>query len=215
MVTLILLLAVTASTCNYPPLPEPTPVLTESPAPPDILLLETFDAATASDRWLPVSGTWEFTPGALVQTDAGEFFAAIGYADPVEWGALRVVLQHEQGSGGGLLFNAAQPGSRNDAHIVLFQGGRLAWGYYNTQGEFIRQGSAPLDHPGTAPHALDVVITGTRYAVRLDGVTLMRNMALINTEGYIGLLSASSAVRFTSVVAYSAGLLLPEWPIDL
>lgn len=186
------------------PQPQVTPLPTATPPPDGVLLLETFADDTARHRWLPASGEWVFTPGALVQQDRETYSALAGYVHPLDWVALRVVFQHEQGSGGGLMFNAVHPDSRDDAHVIRFHGPQLIWGYYNMVGEFIRQGSAAVPDPGVGPHTLEVIVRRGRYTVRLDGEALARNAALINTEGYIGLLSVQSVVRYTAVEAYTS-----------
>lgn len=164
------------------------------------LLSDTFDDSSAASAWTMVSGTWTFEAGELHQTGLEGFDLAISHADIFSQYVLVTHLRHEQGVGGGVLFNMPQSDSTYGGQMVrYFENNVLAWGYFDESGAFVGQGSTAVTPPGQALHQLQVRVSEGRYAVTLDGVLLAENIPLISSQGHIGLTASQSSVAFEDV----------------
>ncbi|MEO0561666.1 MAG: hypothetical protein AAF125_06115 [Chloroflexota bacterium] len=163
---------------------------------------DTFDSAGGVSAWTPFSGTWVFDDGALRQTDATGFdFGAGNITGLPSTYTYSVMFAHEQGQGGGVLFNMATPESKNNAHMVRYvhDDDFLTWGYFDAEGIYTGQGSVPVPNPGTETHTLTVFVTPDSYVIALDGETVTGEIPLAVTGNHIGLVSAQSVMRVARV----------------
>lgn len=169
----------------------------------ETLLLDTFDTTgTGESLWLPFSGEWQFSNGAFLQTQANGFDLGTGYNRELGDGVVEVTFQHEVGQGAGVLFNMAQPDSRNQAHMVRYvhDADFVVWGYFDADGVFEAQGSIPVTAPADDTHILQVLIQPQTYSIVLDGALLAADIPLVMTGDYHGLVTAQSSARFDSFV---------------
>jgi hypothetical protein len=185
--------------------PSPTPVPVTENNLPDVALSEntvfgdSFDNIGDGDNpWVPFSGNWIFEDGGFIQTQAEGFDLGAGYNQLVSNHSVQVTLTHIAGQGGGVLFNMAEPNSQRRAHMVRYvhDADFLTWGYFDEDGQFTGQGSAPVPTPDTMPHTLTIRNTGDAYFIDLDGSILAENIPVVMRGGYAGLVTAQSHVRF-------------------
>ncbi|MCB0168969.1 MAG: hypothetical protein KDJ97_00330 [Anaerolineae bacterium] len=171
----------------------------------EVLFKGTFEGDLAASGWLPFAGDWRFENGALLQTDNTGFDLGISYREPFANFLLRATLRHDNGVGGGLIFNLPQPETKNGGHMVRFtdDGAGLFWGFFDAGGEFTGQGFAPTPAPGNLPHLLEVASDSDSYAVWLDGQPIAENVPLLSTAGHVGLTSSQSRVAFPAVEIFS------------
>ncbi len=161
-----------------------------------------FDVAGGADSpWVPFTGEWEFADGALRQTLRTGFDYGIGNVTPFDTYRFVATIRHEQGQGGGLYFGMAEPNSKSNAHMVRYVHDEdfLTWGYFDADNQYIGQGSAPVDAPGTAVHTLEVLVFDDVYRLMLDGEVLTGDVPLVQDGPHIGLVAAESVVAFESV----------------
>ena len=158
-----------------------------------------FAPDAASRLWQPINGHWRVKDDLLVQTDQGGYDFGILYTGAVfENFRYDVPLTHTGGQGGGLLFNAPELDSLAWASIVRYSDttNKLMWGYYDADGTFKGQGSVDVPSPEQEAHTLSVQTSENTYAVLLDGESVVEGVPLARKRGYIGLVTARSAVRF-------------------
>ncbi|MFN8529664.1 MAG: hypothetical protein U0670_13730, partial [Anaerolineae bacterium] len=187
------------------PTVQPQPEATSVPSAAEVSLYGTnFTEDGAATQWMPLSGTWTFEPGAMVQTQTDGFDLTtvlnIPFTAPY---TLHTTLRHRQGIGGGVLFNLAAVNSKNGGTMVRYfdDGSVVAWGYFDAAGAFNGQGNAPVSVPGTDPHSLEVTVDSASYRILLDGVILAENVPLMNavTPSYIGMTASQSITAFESI----------------
>lgn len=186
------------------------PVIEQQPDPAThvVVFADMFDGTEGESLWQPTSGDWRFVDGAYVQGQPTGFDLSTIYqrafAYPLNLGA---VFQHQQGGGGGLLFNLAAVDNKNNAHMVRFfeDGSVLAWGYFDENGVFNGQGSVPVTSAGDATHSLEVLATNDTYAIYLDDTEIATNIPINSpiATGYIGLTASQSVVAFDAVTVSS------------
>jgi hypothetical protein len=207
------------------PTSEPTAAATAQPAvavqpataPPttagDVPLLERgelvnssgFDETDASTGWTLINGDWSFQDGALVQQRfEGYDYGAVNDAtfDTV---SVRTTFTHQEGAGGGLLFNLPEVTTKHGGHMVRFveDGGGVMWGYFGEDGVFNGQGYAPTANPGTDAHTLEVRAGADTYDIYLDDEVLGREVPLFSRSGHVGLVTAQSIVAFDNIEFYN------------
>jgi len=169
-----------------------------------------FTGSIAASDWRPIGGSWRFVGGALAQQDAVGFDLSIVYVgNAFRSYTLEATLAHQSGSGGGVLFNMPYADRLNGAHMVRYSDrrpGGLFWGYYDASGKFVGQGYANADPPETAAHTFRVVCGESSYSIYLDGAALAQDVPYVagasggeGSFGYIGLITAQSAVTYSSV----------------
>jgi hypothetical protein len=105
--------------------------------------------------------------------------------------------------GGGLIFNAPDPASKNGAFMVSYseKGGYLQWGRYDDKGVFTFIGGSPVPSGADGKwHTLAVSVGPTGYSVSLDGAALARDVPLGGAPGgRVGLLASNSQVAFDNL----------------
>lgn len=149
--------------------------------------------------WVPFSGRWEVEGGLLKQVDGNGFDLGIGYDNSTYQSyTLEVALRHQEGAGGGVLFNMAAPNQLAGAHMVRYsdRSDAIFWGYFDETGEFEGQGYAKVNAPGTADHIFRIESGSSTYAVYLDNQIITRDLPLVRNSGHIGLISSQSTVAF-------------------
>jgi hypothetical protein len=177
----------------------------------DAIFADTFDGSGGTSQWRPLSGEWRLVDGALVQQQANGFDLSTVHQQPFNYPlTLRANFTHQEGAGGGVLFNLPQPDSKNGGHMVRYveDGGIIAWGYFDENGGFNGQGSAQVSQPGDSPHVLTVRISETAYSIALDNVELVTDVAINNpvSPAYIGLTASQSVVAFDEVTVTGGAL---------
>ncbi|GAB4530057.1 MAG: hypothetical protein OHK0046_50400 [Anaerolineae bacterium] len=175
-----------------------------------LVLADAFDNAEAgASLWRPISGSWQFENGVMVQQQTDGFDLSTIYQQPLNQPfTLRATFQHREGSGGGLLFNMPMPDSKSGGHMVRYvdNGDVMAWGYFDADGVFNGQGSAAVTPPGVSVHMLEVQISDNQtYTILLDGAELARDIPVVNpaSPGYFGLTASLSRVAFDEVSVFN------------
>lgn len=193
-----------------------TTTVVENPTTPPDTTAETVTTTTASfvdafegdggtSTWQPFSGEWSFINGGLRQTLTDGFDLSAGntntFTMPYRY---RVTFRHEQGQGGGLLFNMAQSNSQTNAHMVRYvhDAPFLTWGYFDDNGVYQGQGSVEVPAPAQNIHTLEVVVNPTAYDIILDNVPVATAIPVMQTGEHIGLTSAQSVTHFEQVEVY-------------
>lgn len=188
---------VTQSVVNATPPPMPTPFDDGV-----VLWGDAFDPDGVGDNlWLPLTGDWQFTEAGLRQTIRDGYDFIIVNSQPVTT-PYRFIVQfrHDEGIGGGVVFNLPQTTNRNGGTMVRYiEENTLTWGYFDEAGAYIGVGSAPVAPPATDNHQLEVIVTDTAYALILDGVQIAEGIPITRVDGYIGLTNSQSIVTFTRV----------------
>lgn len=169
----------------------------------DILMRDNFSSAADGEPvWSTMSGQWQFINGAFVQqqTDAFDLSAAYlprTFSDYI----YRVVLEHAEGQGGGVLFNLPSTDSIAGGQMVRFahDADILMWGRFNENGDFIGEGSSEVPTPSTAPQTLVIHSRTDTYDIVLNDRLIVENIPQSRSEGYVGLTASQSVVRFLEV----------------
>lgn len=178
-------------------MPAMAPLTTTTP----VLWAQNFAEAVDQTQWRMLSGEWQFTADALIQSKQSGFDYSIIHAARFTQFVLRVRFRHGEGTaGGGVLFNRPDQETPKQGHMVRYdQGKALIWGYFDDQGNFVAQGYQAVEPPGAQPHTLQISSDGNVYAILLDDSLLVADVPLISKEGHIGLTAAQSVVAFESV----------------
>jgi hypothetical protein len=187
-----------------PPEALPTPELTTA-----LVMSDSFESSGGDSLWLPISGTWVASNGAYIQQQTNGFELSAVYQQAFTYPlTLTAEFQHQQGAGGGILFNLGNVNSTNGGYMVRYMGAgdEVAWGYFDQNGVFNGQGGTNVPLPEQGVHTLAVSTDGTAYNVALDGTTLVSGVPLVNplSSGYIGLTASQSAVAFNQVTVSGA-----------
>ena len=211
-----------AQTTNVQPTTAPTPLPMRTPtnlpgttsAPPAAPTTQpvnignfnaTFDftkAGTNPVDWKPVNGQWAFTPQGYTQSELGKFDLATYYLKPVgDNYRLTVTMRYLGGDmGGGIIFNAPAPGSKNNAQMVSYtgKGTYLQWGNFDDKGVHqFKGGSVVPNGSDGQPHTLVLTMQNGTAQVSLDGTVLGDKLPLAGTNpGYVGLMASTSQVMF-------------------
>jgi hypothetical protein len=155
--------------------------------------------------WSNLGGQWAFADQAYTQTELGRYDLISLLGQPVEGGySVQVDLRRLDGDmGGGLVFNAPDPASKNGAHMVSYsqKGDYLQWGRYDEAGVFqFTGGSAVPSGADGKWHTLAVSVSGATYSVSLDGTALVSDVPLVGPAGgRVGLLVSTSQVAFDNL----------------
>jgi polysaccharide pyruvyl transferase CsaB len=169
------------------------------------LTIDFEDGEAGADAWAVASGQWTFVDQGYAQVELGRYDLVSMLKQPVQAPyTLQVDLTYVEGDmGGGIIFNAPDPASKNSAHMVSFseKGAYLQWGSYDADGVFQFKGGAPVPSSADqAPHTLRVDVLDTTYSVSLDGTTLVTDVPLgAPGGGHVGLLASTSHVVFDAV----------------
>lgn len=166
----------------------------------DYALRGTLVDPNADTAWVPFGGEWQVNGDTLQQVAPNGFDLAAGYSGTTFQNyALAATLRHEQGMGGGILFNMAAPNDLRGAHMVRYSDtseGGVFWGFYDDTGKFVGQGYARVTPAGTDAHTFTIVSGDSTYSVALDGQTLASNVKLNRNNGNIGLIASQSIVAY-------------------
>ncbi|PYE49910.1 acyltransferase family protein [Deinococcus yavapaiensis] len=163
---------------------------------------ETFAAAPDKAGWSVLGGTWALKDGAFVETTEKGFDQVLRldkvFTAPFTFST---TFRNLTGNGGGVVFGASDSTDRSGRHQVRFSddGTALFWGYFDANGDFVGQGSAKTQAPGTAPHILRVDTTPKTYSLALDGTNVARDVPLRTPSGRVGLQSSAGTARFEAV----------------
>jgi hypothetical protein len=179
----------------------------EDAQPGELVYTSDFEQDSGGAGWVPFAGNWELSGGKLVQTDADQLEAGIGYeGSAFENYVLQAEFHHLEGTGGGLLFNLPSPYQVNGGHMVRFsdQTDSVFWGYYNASGVFERQGYADIPEIGAADQKLRVYSDDSlgSYDIYLDEDLLARGIPLQRSTGHIGLITSFSSVAYATVEVF-------------
>lgn len=154
-------------------------------------------------NWTPFTGVWEVVDGSYQQTEAEGFdFGTTADFQGSDYTMTANLLYLEGEMGGGFYYNMSQPNNKAGSQMVNFtqQGDVLQWGHFSDNGEFVFVDSAPIPNVADGEwHTLELVVTGGRATVLLDGEIITADMALTYTSGYVGLLASQSKVAFDDV----------------
>ena len=186
----------------------------ETKEPGEKIYISDFDQQPAGAGWVPFSGEWEISDGELFQANPAIQDAAIGYeGSAFEDYVVQTTFHHLTGAGGGLLFNMVSPYQLNDAHVVRYseQTDSIFWGYFDTEGIFVRQGFIDVPPPGTENHKLRVYVGVDTYDIYLEEQLLARGVPLHEqadavepgrTGGHIGLITSRSTAAYSLVEVF-------------
>jgi len=172
-----------------------------APAAPDVFR-ESFEGPLQEGSWVATAGTWELAAGAIRETTLEGYDQALVQARAFNGPyTLSVAFRHDQGAGGGVLFNAPRADDKAGAHMVRYSddGTSIIWGSFTDAGDFTGQGSATVPDPGSADHELSVRVRTSAYEVTLDGAVVARDVPLLSKSGHVALQSSAGAVTFTRV----------------
>lgn len=172
------------------------------------LFTDSFDGTGGESLWQPLSGSWEFDNGSLIQQETEGFDLSNIYQQSVGYPfTLKTTFRHLQGSGAGVIFNLPQAGLRNGGHMVRYidTGDVIAWGYFDEDGTFNGQGDIKVEQPEEIVHTLEVTANGQTYAIYLDDVLLMGNVPIVNpaSPSFIGLTASQSSVAFDDIEVFT------------
>lgn len=174
-----------------------------------LFFTDTFGDDPGGDSlWLPISGDWRYADESLIQQQRNGFDLSAIYQRAVSY-PLRLVVafQHQQGVGGGLIFNLPAPDSKNGGQMVRYidEGDVIAWGFFDADGVFNGQGSVAVSSPDDAVQTLQIIADGVRYAIYLNDVEIASNIAINapNESAYIGLTTSQSVVAFNQVDVFT------------
>lgn len=186
-------------------LPEDLNATSETP-----LFSDSFDVigADGGSLWLPISGDWRYENSGYIQTQAEGFDLSSIYQQPITLPmTYQVTFQHRAGSGGGLLFSLPRPDSRNGGHMVRYidAGDVMAWGYFDTEGVFVGQGSVSVPLPEQTRHTLEIRTVGQSYTIFLDETQIVADVPLVGSASpsYLGLTASQSVVVFDEINVFN------------
>jgi len=174
------------------------------------MLADMFDSNGGESLWRPISGDWSFVDGAYVQGQSNGFDLSTVYQQTFAYPLnISAIFRHQQGAGGGLLFNLPSADNKSNAQMVRFfeDGNVLAWGYFDENGAFNGQGSAPVASAEGTTHTLEVLATNDTYAIYLDDTEVATGIPINSptAAGYIGLTASQSVVAFDAVTVSAMG----------
>jgi len=100
-----------------------------------------------------------------------------------------------------VLFHMPTADRKEGARMVRLgnAGKEVFWGYYDATGVFVGQGGSAIDLDPMTYHTLSVVANPETYSIQLNGETLVTDVPLQQSSGWIGLLSYSGPVDFRNI----------------
>ncbi len=170
-----------------------------------------FTGKLSDQNWFAVNGQWKFQNGSMVQSQTNGFdLTAIYTKTKYKNYSFQVGLTHQQGSGGGLLFNLQKPDGLSGASMVRYSDKRdnaLIWGYFDDNGVYKNLGYAEVNHAGTDHHTLRVTSGDSSFSVYLDDRLIVQSVPFGTRQnnGYIGLLTSVSSVIYDEVTVDGVG----------
>ena len=159
-----------------------------------------------------LNGNWTIRDGVFTQSvpSVADYLVNLGEAGQVFTAEMRITLPVVDASsaGGGFIFHMADRGSKRNAYIVrLREGGQgIWWGSTDANGNFKGQGSLPLASPTASPTTsparsfyLKLLVNVDRMTVAVNNQTLVRDVKLDRSDGWIGLLAYGGPVVFDQI----------------
>ena len=177
----------------------------DNPNPGDMVYTSDFDQEPGGAGWVPFNGTWRIADQAMSQSDLNVIDAGVGYeSSTFQNFTLRATLHHTAGVGAGVLFNMPSPYQLNGAHVLRFsdETDAIIWGYYDGQGNLVRQGYKDVKPPGNEAYMFQVFSGENSYDIYLGESLLARNVPLTSTQGHVGLVTSRAAASFSQVEVY-------------
>lgn len=166
--------------------------------------------SNALNLYVPFGGDWAVRDQMIVQLSPSgyDLGTVIPLQIPIDQPYLfETSIRYFDGDhGGGILFNAQQPGTRQKSHMARFNTADdgtwwLIYGYFDDGSAFIGQGSVQLDGMprDPAPHTLGVQVSGAVYTLLVDNQPVVTDMTLQYQGGAVGLITAAAQVGFSNV----------------
>ncbi|GGK39717.1 hypothetical protein GCM10008955_36930 [Deinococcus malanensis] len=192
------------SATTAPEMPDPAPAPTaESTG----AFREPFTGSPEATGWAPVGGSWQLQARTFAETTEEGYDQVL--LSPRVFQApfvLTARFRNLTGNGGGVIFGSPEGESRTGRQLVRYSddGTTLTWGYFNEQGDYEGQGSAPTTPPGTELHTLRVEVGSSTYAVLLDGKRVAQDVPLQTKSGRVGMQSSAGTVAFEAFEVDSA-----------
>ncbi len=177
----------------------------DNPNPGDMVYTSDFDQEPGGAGWVPFNGTWRIADKTMSQSDPNVFDAGIGYeTSTFQNFTLRATMHHTSGVGAGVLFNMPSPYQLNGAHVLRFsdETDAIIWGYYDGQGNLVRQGYKDVKPAGNDTYMFQVFSGENSYDIYLGESLLARDVPLTSTQGHVGLVTSRSAASFSQVEVY-------------
>ena len=162
-----------------------------------------------ADGWSVVNGDWQVVDGTYQQVDVAAQDAVS--LSPFRSDRYRFAANLRAEAGemfGGLIFNAAQPDSRNGSHFVRYvnNGAIIEWGYFAEDGTFVAEGGSEVPNGADgAWHTLAVEVQDGTASFFLDDVRLTEGYPLTFTAGHLGLYTHNGHVAFDEVTMTTTG----------
>jgi hypothetical protein len=172
-----------------------------------------FDGAISDSGWVILKGDWAFANGNFVQSKVDGFdFSAVYTRSAFRNFSMQVGLTHNQGSGGGLLFNMPYTDRLIGASMVRYSDNRdnaIIWGYFDANGVYQNQGYADVPHAGTDRHTIRIISGDTSYSLYVDERLIIQSVPFGGRQnfGYFGLLISRASAVYDEVSVDGVGAL--------
>ena len=158
--------------------------------------------------WTPMTGSWEWTEGALVQTDdtGFDYITQLDTQLPETYDLTVSTQALSAELGAGVILGQPNLGSRKGAYIVDFTSGGsfLRWGQYDPEsGAYTYIGGLNVGTEAADPHDLLIEVRTDTTLVHLDG-TYIGAFDPIG-PGTAGLVTSESSVSFDDFNIEAAG----------
>ncbi|MFZ4829145.1 MAG: hypothetical protein ACOYLB_17480, partial [Phototrophicaceae bacterium] len=180
----------------------PSLLATPSVAPAETLLVDdAFDGVAGTQPlWVPVNGEWVLDEAGFTQKIVEGFDFSAGYLTELPSMDVEATFTHTSGQGGGVLFHMNSPDQITQSHMVRYahDANIIMYGYFDANGVFNGQGSVDVPAPQTAPQQLRVRADDASYSVELNGELLVRDVPVMTSGSYAGLVTSQSTVTFDS-----------------
>ena len=166
--------------------------------------------ASALGNMRVISGEWSQENGIFTQTNADfdDFVLSTGVFAGVYSLETSITLPQEaelQDAGGGIIFHMPGMDSRQNAHLVRLAGGGngVFWGYFDENEEFVGQGWSAFE-PGEQEEQpftfkIRIVVQRDTYDLYVNDLLVAEDNALINQDGFIGLLAYRGPIIFDQI----------------
>ncbi len=157
--------------------------------------------------WKFITGDWRFENDQLIQAQLDGFDHVASYEEPFREYVLSTQLRHNQGIGGGLVFNMQSQDTFARSHMVRFKEDNtvMFWGFFDENNGFNGQGFAEMSIAEGELYKLDVHVKNATYDIYLNDSLVLADNPLIYDQGYVGVTSSVSEVRFEDIQVYPIG----------
>jgi hypothetical protein len=148
-----------------------------------------------------VNGDWEFGDNIIQHsTESLDYIAGTGIAAETFRVSVSITLPVDlPDAGAGLVFHMNGRDDIANGQMIRFGNGgsEIFWGVYDANRGFTGEGGAPLQLDWTNPHRLTLVVRTDSYDVLIDDTTLINNIPVQGSFGWIGLISYRGEVQFS------------------